>query len=85
MTRSDFFVLEHLKLFFYNMTFILHSSFYKTSHLLLESGVAAMEADLDLWRMASLCFALLEAVLPNSPGLGDRLLVKLENIFWNIR
>ena len=41
-----------------------------------------MEADLDLARMASLCLARLEAVLPNRPGLGERLRVlgrKIEN------
>ena len=52
------------------------------THLTLESGVGAMEADLDLARMASLCLARLAAVLPKMPGLGDRLrvLTKLENV-----
>ena len=51
-------------------------------HLALESGVGAMEADLDLARMASLCLARLAAVLPKMPGLGDRLrvLTELENM-----
>ena len=40
-----------------------------------------MEADLDLAMTASLCFALLAAVLPNRPGEGDRLLV-LEMNIW---
>ncbi len=48
----------------------------------IESGVGAMEADLDLARMASLCLARLAAVLPNTPGLGDllRVLTTLENV-----
>ena len=41
----------------------------------------AVEADLDLAMTASLCFALLAAVLPNRPGEGDRLLV-LEMNIW---
>ena len=52
------------------------------THLALESGVGAMEADLDLASMASLCFARLAAVLPKIPGLGERLrvLTELENV-----
>ena len=48
----------------------------------LESGVGAMEADLDLARMASLCLARLAAVLPKMPGLGDllRVLTTGENV-----
>ena len=43
--------------------------------LAAESGDGAIDTDLDLVKIASLCFALLEAVLPNRPGLGDLLLV----------
>lgn len=52
------------------------------THLDLESGVGAMEADLDLARMASLCLARLAAVLPKMPGLGDllRVLTTGENV-----
>ena len=52
------------------------------THLALESGVGAMEADRDLASMASLCFARLAAVLPKIPGLGERLrvLTELENV-----
>ena len=47
----------------------------------LASPGPAVEADLDLAMTASLCFALLAAVLPNRPGEGDRLLV-LEMNIW---
>ena len=46
---------------------------------LLPGPEVAVEADLDLAAMASLCFALLAAVLPNSPGEGERLLLLEKN------
>ena len=54
----------------------------RQTYLFPEAGRGpAVEADLDLAAMASLCFALLAAVLPNRPGEGDRLLV-LEMNIW---
>ena len=64
----------------FNSNPIINLSFIVTCHTLVtdlapESGDGAMDTDLDLATMASLCLALLEAVLPNNPGLGDLLLV----------
>jgi len=56
----------------------------ETDRFLFWLGLAwawpAVEADLDLAMTASLCFALLAAVLPNRPGEGDRLLVLLVSL-----